>query len=284
MGAARQLQTEYSRSKEGRGFNYSFLSSKEGFSLFTYTVGFTLPDQEQQVNYFIYVEDQEKETPLQASQSQQEKTESFLHYVIKNPNTVLDSQLPHRVTRSMARDQNKGVLLQYKHGIILSQRKYFLDLLEETGMMGCRPTENPLDANKKLCASTEEEVDVKKYQRLVGKLIYLYIMRLDISYAVRAPGRGILYKNHGLFNIEGFSNADWARSPDDRKSTSGYCAMVGGNLVTWRSKKQNIVARSSAKVEYRAISHTVSELLCIRSLLTELGFDNKAPMDLYCDN
>ncbi|XP_068659151.1 secreted RxLR effector protein 161-like, partial [Aristolochia californica] len=193
---------------------------------------------------------------------------------------------------------------------ILSQRKYVLDLLEETGMKGCRPVDTPMDTNVKLCATNEEDIDIGKYQRLVGKLIYLTVTRPDISYAVSvvsqfmhkpqithwqslerilrylkgAPGRGLLYKKHGHFNIEGFSDADWAGSPDDRKSTSGYCTLVGGNLVTWKSKKQNVVARSSAEAEYRAMAHTVSEILWIRTLLTELGFYKKGSMNLHCDN
>ncbi|XP_068667675.1 uncharacterized protein [Aristolochia californica] len=69
-----------------------------------------------------------------------------------------------------------------------------------------------------------------------------------------------------------------------RKSTSGVCTMVGGNLVTWRSKKQSVVARYSVEAEYRAMTHTISELLWIRSLIIELRFYKEALMDLYCDN
>ncbi|XP_068649012.1 secreted RxLR effector protein 161-like [Aristolochia californica] len=71
-----------------------------------------------------------------------------------------------------------------------------------------------------------------------------------LRYLKGAPGRGLLYKKYGHFNIENFSYADWG-SPNDRKSTSVYCTPVRGNLVTWKSKKQNVAARSSAKVEYR---------------------------------
>ncbi|XP_068662907.1 uncharacterized mitochondrial protein AtMg00810-like [Aristolochia californica] len=70
------------------------------------------------------------------------------------------------------------------HGIILSQRKYALDLLEETGMLGRKPVDTSMDANTKLCGGTGEDVDIGKYQMLVGRLIFLCLTRPDISFAV----------------------------------------------------------------------------------------------------
>ena len=70
----------------------------------------------------------------------------------------------------------------------------------------------------------------------------------------------------------------------DRRSTSGYCTFVGGNLVTWRSKKQNVVARSSAEAEFRAMAQGVCELLWIKLLLTDLKFNSGESIKLYCDN
>ncbi|XP_068666468.1 uncharacterized mitochondrial protein AtMg00810-like [Aristolochia californica] len=102
-------------------------------------------------------------------------------------------------------------------------------------MRGCKPVDTPMDSNTKLCVGTGEDVDIDKCQRLVGRLIYLCVTRPNISYVViveREPERGLPYKNHGHFNIKGFSDADWAGSLDDKKSTLGFCTMVGGNLVT----------------------------------------------------
>ena len=64
----------------------------------------------------------------------------------------------------------------------------------------------------------------------------------------------------------------------DRRSTSGYCSFVGGNLVTWRSKKQNVVARSSAEAEFRAVTHGICEIMWIRRLLEELKATKSSPM------
>jgi hypothetical protein len=68
-----------------------------------------------------------------------------------------------------------------------------------------------------------------------------------LRYLKSSPGRGILFSKNDHLNIIGYTNADWARNLTDRKSTSGYFTFVGGNLVTWKSKKQNLVALSSAK-------------------------------------
>jgi len=68
-----------------------------------------------------------------------------------------------------------------------------------------------------------------------------------LTYLKSSPGRGILFSKNDHLNIIGYTDADWARDLTDKKSTSGYFTFVGGNLVTWKSKKQNIVALSSAE-------------------------------------
>uniref|UniRef100_A0A2N9EUP8 Integrase catalytic domain-containing protein n=1 Tax=Fagus sylvatica TaxID=28930 RepID=A0A2N9EUP8_FAGSY len=172
-----------------------------------------------------------------------------------------------------------------KAGISLSQRKYTLDILQDTGYLGSKPVATPMESNLKLMPDEGDFIDdPDTYRRLVGKLIYLTITRPDISYAVsvvsqfmtnprvphmnavirilkylkNAPGRGLFYRSSGHLRIEGYTDADWVGSPSDRKSTTGYCTFIGGNLVTWRSKKQSVVARSSAEAEYRAMAHTTS--------------------------
>lgn len=79
-------------------------------------------------------------------------------------------------------------------------------------------------------------------------------------------------------------DADWACSIIDRRSTSGYCTYVWGNMVTWRSKKQNVVARSSAEAQYRAMANGVCEILWLKRILEDLRMLVNMPMKLYCDN
>ncbi|KAH9650091.1 protein kinase domain-containing protein [Citrus sinensis] len=153
-----------------------------------------------------------------------------------------------------------------KDGIVVSQRKYVLDLLEETGLLGCKAAETPIDPNMKLQpAKIEDVTNIDRYQRLVGRLIYLSHTRPDIAFAK-------------------YTDADWAGSVTDRRSTSGYCTFVGGNLVTWRSKKQTVVARSSAEAEYRAVALGICEVFWIKKILKEIKASNSLPMKVYCDN
>ncbi|XP_019242504.1 PREDICTED: uncharacterized protein LOC109222629 [Nicotiana attenuata] len=155
-----------------------------------------------------------------------------------------------------------------KRGIFISQRKYILDLLKETGMTGCKLAESPIESNHKLQSGVRESVDKKRYQRLLSFTFW----------------KCLLFSKHDHLQIEAFTDADWAGSLDDRRSTSGYCTLVGGNLITWRSKKQSVVARSSAEAEYRAIAQDVCELLWLQKLLQELRLYEKGKLSLYCES
>ena len=82
----------------------------------------------------------------------------------------------------------------------------------------------------------------------------------------------MLYEDRGHTQIVGYTDANWASSPSDRRSTSGYCVFIGGNLTSWKSKKQDVVARSSAEAECRAMTLATCELIWLRQLLQELRF------------
>ncbi|RVX09224.1 Retrovirus-related Pol polyprotein from transposon RE1 [Vitis vinifera] len=147
-----------------------------------------------------------------------------------------------------------------------------LDLLQETGMSGCQPINTPIEEGLKLCVEPNQvSTDKGRYQRLVGRLMYLAHTRPDLAYALSV-------------SIEVYTDADWAGAVDDRRSTSGYFTFVGGNLVTWKSKKQNVVARSSAEAEFRGMALGLCEALWLRLLLQDLGYLSRQPIRLFCDN
>ena len=81
-----------------------------------------------------------------------------------------------------------------------------------------------------------------------------------------------------------FINADWAGCADDQQFTSTYCTFEWENLVTWRSKKQNVMARSSAETQFRVMAQGVCEVIWLRSLLEELKVEYNSPMKLFYDN
>ena len=184
-------------------------------------------------------------------------------------------------------------------------------MLEETRMLDCKPVDTPMDPNTKLVPEYGEPLkDPSRYQGLVGRLNYAILTRPDISFAVSvvsqflqapcsdhwdavvlilrylkgAPGQGLLYEDKGHQQIVGYSDVDWAGSPSDRRSTLGYCIMIGGNLISWKSKKQDVVARSSAEVEYRVMALATCELVWLKQLLHEISWKKVKNMKLIYDN
>jgi len=85
-------------------------------------------------------------------------------------------------------------------------------------------------------------------------------------------------------SLVAYSDVDWAGCPDSRRSTSGYCVYLGDNLISWSSKRQTTVSRSSAEAEYRAVAHVVAECCWLRQLLQELHVSIASVTVVYCDN
>ena len=161
------------------------------------------------------------------------------------------------------------------------------DLLFESGKLGVKPCSSPIAPSVHLTREGKTFEDPERYRRLVGKLNCLIVTHPNIAHSVSVvsqymsaltfdhwvaveqilcylkgdPGRGILYNNHGHNRIECFTNVDWVGSKEDRRSTSSYCVFVGGNLVSWKSKKQRVVFCSSAESKYKAMTQSVCEIM-----------------------
>ena len=144
-------------------------------------------------------------------------------------------------------------------------------------MTGCRFADTAMEFNAKLGNPSDKiPVDKEKYQRLVGKLIYLPHTRPNISYAIRTgsqfmhapyeeymeavnhilrylktiPSKGLVFRKANRKCIEAYTDSDWAASITDKKSTSAYCTFMWGHLLLGRVRSQSVVACSSAEAKY----------------------------------
>ncbi|TXG66151.1 hypothetical protein EZV62_007426 [Acer yangbiense] len=146
-------------------------------------------------------------------------------------------------------------------GIFVSQRSYALQLLSDVGFLASKPAKTPMEPNLKLSQNEGELlVDPAVYRRMIGKLLYLTITKPDLSYSVNRLSQGILFSSNSDLQLKAFANSNWAACPDSRRSISGFYVFLGNSLISWKSKKQHTISRSSAEAEYRAMANVTCEL------------------------
>ncbi|KAL2237824.1 UNVERIFIED_CONTAM: Retrovirus-related Pol polyprotein from transposon RE1 [Sesamum indicum] len=105
-----------------------------------------------------------------------------------------------------------------------------------------------------------------------------------VRYLKGTASKGLLFNSEENFELQAFCDADWASCKDTRKSLTGYCVFLGNALISWKTKKQTTVSRSSAEAEYRSMATTTCELMWISNLLQELQVHSPTPIKLHCDN
>ncbi|KAD5508965.1 hypothetical protein E3N88_16668 [Mikania micrantha] len=188
-------------------------------------------------------------------------------------------------------------LTPHAHGLFPLQSQYAKDIINRATMNKCKPYTTPVDLSAKLSATNGPLFsDPTLYRSLAGALQYLTFTRADLSHAVQqiclfmhelrdvhfAFLKRIIRSLQGTIHYGirlvkspshspvAYSDADWGGCPDSRRSTSGYCVFLGDNLISWSSKRQPTVSRSSAEAEHRGVANAVAEATWIRNLLIEL--------------
>ncbi|GJQ89416.1 putative ribonuclease H-like domain-containing protein [Tanacetum coccineum] len=173
-------------------------------------------------------------------------------------------------------------VMQRDDGIFISQDKYVADILKKFDFSSVKTASTPIETNKALLKDEEaEDVDVHLYRSMIGSLMYLTASRPDIMFAVCAcarfqvtpkvshlhavkrifrylkgqPKLGLWYPRDSPFDLEAFSDSDYAGASLDRKSTTGGCQFLGKRLISWQCKKQTIVANSTTEAEYVAAAN-----------------------------
>ncbi|MCH83453.1 retrovirus-related pol polyprotein from transposon TNT 1-94, partial [Trifolium medium] len=164
--------------------------------------------------------------------------------------------------------------------------EYTLDLLQDTGLLAAKPCPTPMQPQLQLHKSSGTPIsDPTAYRRLIGRLLYLTHSRPEISYAVSKlsqfldaptdahmlaglhvlkflknhPGQGLFFSSSSPLTLKEYFDSDWGACPDTRRSTTGFCFFLRTSLISWKSKKQYIVSRSSSEAEYRALAQATCE-------------------------
>ncbi|GJT17368.1 putative ribonuclease H-like domain-containing protein [Tanacetum coccineum] len=201
-------------------------------------------------------------------------------------------------------------VMQRDDGIFISQDKYVADILKKFDFSSVKTASTPIETNKALHKDEEaEDVDVHLYRSMIGSLMYLTASRPDIMFAVCAcarfqvtpkvshlhavkrifrylkgqPKLGLWYPRDSPFDLEAFSDSDYARASLDRKSTTGGCQFLGKRLISWQCKKQTVVANSTTEAEYVAAANCCGQVLWIQNQMLDYGF-NFMNTKIYIDN
>ncbi|GKB69513.1 ribonuclease H-like domain-containing protein [Tanacetum coccineum] len=155
--------------------------------------------------------------------------------------------------------------------MFLSQRKYVIEILERAHMIYCNSSQTPIDTASKLGDDGDLEPHFSALKWILryvqGSLVY-----------------GLHLFSSSPTSLVAYSDADWAGCPTTQRSTSGYCVFLGNNLLSWSSKRQPVLSRSSAEAEYRGVTNAVAETCWLRNLLCEMHTPFSSATLVYCDN
>eukprot|EP00253_Pinus_taeda_P019413 PITA_19413 len=198
-----------------------------------------------------------------------------------------NDEMSHEFSQSMSKEFEMSMIGELSHflglqvsqtraGLCISQSKFLKDMLKKYGMDDCAPMSTPMTTNCKLSKDDDSPlVDATHYISMIGALLYLTATRPDIMQAVGM---------NSTLTVTAYTDADWAGSIDDRKSTSGNAFFLGDCLVSWLSKKQSSISLSTAEAEYIVAADCCTQILWMKKALKDLDICTDQPITVYCDN
>ncbi|GJT20953.1 putative ribonuclease H-like domain-containing protein [Tanacetum coccineum] len=216
-------------------------------------------------------------------------------------------------TLFIKKDKKDIMLVQVKQkedGIFISQDKNVAEILRKFDFMSVKTSSTPIKTHKPLVKDEEvDDVDVHLYRSMIGSLMYLTASRPDIMFAVYAcsrfqvtpktshlnamkrifrylkgkPNLGLWYPRVSSFDLEAYSDSDYAGANLDRKSTTRGCQFLGRRLISWQFKKQTIMTASTIEAEYVAAANCCGQVLWIQNQMLDYGF-NFMNTKIYIDN
>ncbi|XP_057740475.1 uncharacterized mitochondrial protein AtMg00810-like [Arachis stenosperma] len=155
-------------------------------------------------------------------------------------------------------------------GLVLSQEKYIKDLVKKVEIEDCEPCHTPLPSSVTFSAFGGSVFNNPR--------LYISVVRnLAYSISLGTLSFGLHLQQTSVQRIAAYSDSDYGVDPDDRKSIVGFCVFLERNLVSWSSKKQGSVARSSTEAEYRVMADLVAELIWIKNLMVEFRIPLSTP-------
>lgn len=191
-----------------------------------------------------------------------------------------------------------GIQAQYHdHGLFLSQTSYAEKILFEAGMASANPMPTPLPTRlDAIYKDTTLFPEPTYFRSIAGKLQHRTLTRPGLQFAVNLVCQrmhsptmtdfvmlkrilryiretttyGLHMFNDSSLTLNAFSDSDWVGCHDTRRSTTGFCALLGNNVVSWCAKRQPTVSRSSTEAEYRALAQTACELMWLNYVLRDL--------------
>lgn len=200
---------------------------------------------------------------------------------------------------------------QSQNKVLICQRKYAKEILKKFQMEECKSVSTPMNQKEKFNkVDGADKIDEGYYRSLIGCLMYLTATRPDILFAISLLSRfmhcasemhlkatkrilryvkgtidyGVKFEKCQEFKLYEFFDSDWAGSVDDMKSTSGYCFSLGSGVFSWCTKKQEIVAQSTAEAEFIAATAAVNQALWLKKILCDLLLQLKIKTGIFVDN